>query len=263
MSSHRKRSAGSDRRSRPGETDSRTVIIIVLAVVGGLLLLACIPAALIALLLPAVQQARSAARRTQSQNNLKQMGLAMLNFYDAEDHWVSGARTDAEGEPAQSWQTFLLPYIDQVALYQSIDLDIPWDDSRQGDAFRTIVPVYHNPSVSEMFTADGYATSHYAGNVNVLLTDSQLTMADVTDGTSNTIAAGEVGAGFKAWGDPTNLRDPARGIGGGTDQFGSPFPGGANMLFMDGSVRFISEDINPRTLQSLSTPDGGESTGSF
>ena len=90
-----------------------------------------------------------------------------------------------------------------------------------------------------------------------------MTFADVKDGSSNTIAAGEVSAGFKAWGDPTNLRDPANGIGGGADQFGSSSPGGANMLFMDGSVKFIPENIDPQVLQALSTPDGGEPVGEF
>lgn len=254
------------RLRRFGETDSKTVLVIVLAVVGAMLLSGCLLVGgpcLIALLLPAVQQAREAARRTTSRNNLHQMGLAMHNFHDAEGHWVSGATTGSDGEPAHSWQTHLLPYVDQRPLYQTIDLDVAWDDRVQGSAFQTVVPVYHHPSQTELFTAEGYATSHYAGNVNVLLTDSELTIREVTDGISNTIVAGEVTRGFRAWGDPTNLRDPAGGIGAGPDQFGSSSPGGANMLLMDGSVRFISENISPQILQALSTPDGGETVGSF
>lgn len=246
--------------SRLGEVDSK-VIIIVLACVGGVALVGCVPC-LIALLLPAVQQAREAARRTQSKNNLHQIGLGMHNFHDSQGHWVGGT-TGPDGEPLQSWQTQLLPHLDYSPQYQSIDQDLPWDDPGQGSAFRTIIPVYHHPSQTELFTSDGFATSHYAGNVNVLPNDSQLTLGDVTDGTSNTIAAGEVTAGFKAWGDPTNLRDPATGIGNRPDQFGSSSPGGANMLFMDGSVRFISENIDPEVLRGLSTPDGGESVGAF
>ena len=113
------------------------------------------------------------------------------------------------------------------------------------------------------FTAGGHAASHYAGNVNVLLVDSQLTLGDVTDGSSNTIVAGEVTTGFKAWGDPTNLRDPALGLGGGASQFGSSSLSGVNMLLMDGTVRFVSENISPQVLQALSTHDGGDLDVSF
>ena len=254
------------RRFRPlgrfGEADGKSVILIVIACVAGVALLLCVPC-LIALLLPAVQQAREAARRTQSKNNMKQIGLAMHNFHDVNNHWVSGGTTGSDGQLAHSWQMHLLPYMDQAPLYQSIDADVAWDDSSQGGAFRTIVPAYHHPSQTELFTAGGYASSHYAGNVNVLRVDSDFAIRDVTDGTTNTIAAGEVAAGFEAWGDPTNLRDPADGLGQGLDQFGSSSVGGAHMLMMDGSVHFMSENINPQVLQGLSTPDGGETIGNF
>ncbi len=256
------------RRYRPlrrlGETDNKIVIIIVLCVLGALSLVACVPviAILAALLLPAVQQAREAARRTESRDNLHNIALATHNFHDVEGHWVGGT-TRSDGQLAHSWQTHLLPYMDQSVVYQSIDLDSAWDDPGQSGMFQTIIPLYHHPSQTVFFTDGGHATSHYTGNVNVLLQDSQLTMRDVTDGTSNTIAAGEVTAGFKAWGDPTNLRDPANGIGGGADQFGSAHEGGAFMMFMDGSVRFVSENIDPQVLEGLSTPNGGEAVGQF
>lgn len=247
---------------RRGEGDSKTVIII-LVCVGGVLLLGCGVCVLPALLLPAVQRAREEARHTQSKNNLHQIGIAMHNFNAAEGHWVAGATTGSDGQPAHSWQTHLLPYLNQVALHQSIDFDVAWDDPSQGFVFQTSIPQYHHPSQTELVTARGFATSHYAGNVNVLLNDSELTLGDVTDGLSATIAAGEVASSFKAWGDPTNLRDPADGLSGGADQFGSSSFGRVNMLLMDGSVRTISVEIDRQVLQALSTPDGGEPVGSF
>ena len=268
MTPHHERNT-TNRKYRPlrrlGETNSKTVIIIVVAVAGAVLLLACLPvvAILVALLLPAVQQAREAARRTQSRNNLHNMALAMHNFHDVHGNWVSGGTTGADGQLAHSWQTHLLPYLDQSSLHRSIDLDVAWDDPSQRGVFQTVVPLYHHPSQTEVLTSRGYSATHYAGNVNVLLEDSEFSIRDVTDGTSNTVAAGEVTAGFKAWGDPTNLRDLANGIGTGADQFGSSSPGGAMMMLMDGSVRFVSENTAQHVLEALSTPDGGETVGAF
>ncbi len=66
---------------------------------------------------------------------------------------------------------------------------------------------------------------------------------------------------FKPWGYPANWRDPALGINKSPNSFGAPWRStkGANFTFADGSVRFIKEDIDPATLKSLSTPNGGES----
>lgn len=90
-----------------------------------LLVVIAIIAILIALLLPAVQQAREAARRTQCKNNLKQMGLALHNYHDVfgvlPPGWVSQYYQANTGEPTiWSWGTFLLPYIDQAPLYNTV-----------------------------------------------------------------------------------------------------------------------------------------------
>ena len=97
-----------------------------------LLVVIAIIAILIALLLPAVQQAREAARRTQCKNNLKQLGLAMHNYHDVfnkfpHNHcrWTNGPfyyGTGPNDNPEWSWYVQALPYIEQSALYQSIDL---------------------------------------------------------------------------------------------------------------------------------------------
>ncbi|REJ71961.1 MAG: DUF1559 domain-containing protein [Planctomycetota bacterium] len=254
---------------RRGETDSKTVIIIIVAVVGGLVLLGCGLFVVMGLFvgggltLPAVQQAREAARRSQSMNHMKQIGLAMHNFHDVEGMWVSGSTHAADGTPLHSWQTHLLPYLEYGPLYNSIDMESPWDSAENSGQFKTLIPTYTHPSEPQQFDGQGYALSHYAGNEKVLLPDSELSIRDVTDGTSNTIVAGEVASGYVPWGDPSNVRDPANGINAGPAGFGSQSPGGCNMLLMDGSVRFVSENIDAATLEALSTPDGGEMVGAF
>ncbi len=104
-----------------------------------LLVVIAIIAILIALLVPAVQQAREAARRTQCRNNLKQLGLGLHNYHDVFGSFPPGliadpcddscatlfptagyAGNDTDGF---SWGAYLLPYIEQVALYESLNVN--------------------------------------------------------------------------------------------------------------------------------------------
>jgi prepilin-type N-terminal cleavage/methylation domain-containing protein/prepilin-type processing-associated H-X9-DG protein len=81
-----------------------------------LLVVIAIIAILIALLLPAVQQAREAARRTQCKNNLKQIGLALHNYHDANNSFPFAFMVGGDFN-ISSWGTMILPYLDQAPLY--------------------------------------------------------------------------------------------------------------------------------------------------
>jgi prepilin-type N-terminal cleavage/methylation domain-containing protein len=93
-----------------------------------LLVVIAIIAVLTALLLPAVQQAREAARRTQCQNNLKQLGLAIHNFYDAYQKLPSSLRpaSNNTSSPRYGVITQLLPYIEQQNVWDAYDPKTSW-----------------------------------------------------------------------------------------------------------------------------------------
>src|SRR5881227_1150297 len=80
-----------------------------------LLVVIAIIAVLIALLLPAVQAAREAARRSQCVNNLKQIGLGVMNYESSIGCFPPGEKGCCWG----TWNVFILPYIEQSALYNS------------------------------------------------------------------------------------------------------------------------------------------------
>ncbi|ODA35422.1 DUF1559 family PulG-like putative transporter [Planctopirus hydrillae] len=101
---------------------------------------------LLLILLSPTRQVREAVRRTQCRNNLKQIGLALYNYHDQHGVFPPAFSVDAAGKPLHSWRTLILPYLDQAALYESIDLSKPWDDPANAHAKETATPCYSCPS---------------------------------------------------------------------------------------------------------------------
>jgi prepilin-type processing-associated H-X9-DG protein len=202
-------------------------------------------------------------RRVRSVNNLKQIGEGVHQYQVAASVFPPGAAMDAHGTLLHSWQTLILPYGDEADLSKQIDTTLPWDDPANAIALRTRVPAYEIPDGPPPLDASGRALTHYEGNAHVVGRTKGLRAEDVTDGTSNTILAGESTGGYRPWAEPGHWRDPADGINVAPDRgFGSLSPGGANVLMLDGSVKFIKNTINPAVLKALSTPAGGETISS-
>lgn len=154
--------------------------------------------------------------------------------------------------PVQSWMTDLLPGI-MFGIDGTLHNELSWNDPRNSAYFKGVVPVYLNPEIEVFRNNDGYALSHYAGNMHVLSGD-RAWLRDTQGGISHTILAGEVADQFKAWGDPTNLRDPGLGINQSPDGFGGPSGSGGNLVFLDGSVRFFRNSTPRSILKRWSMP---------
>lgn len=116
-----------------------------------LLVVIAIIAILIGLLLPAVQKVRNAAARTQCGNNLKQLGLALHNFHDANLVFpASGWTTAGPGNPAGKyvgWRPLTLPHIEQDNLRKLYDFNSNWWEGTNPTAAAVPVKLYQCPSV--------------------------------------------------------------------------------------------------------------------
>lgn len=185
-----------------------------------LLVVIAIIAVLVSLLLPAVQQAREAARRTQCRNNLKQLALALHNYMDANLYLPPGASVDLSVTVTGnngSWGVHgrILPYLEQGNLYSRVDLSKAWDFQTAISGLK--IPVYACPSdprsdeirdpgsgkalLYPTTYAFNYGTwfvfnpANGQGGNGLFYPNAKLSFRDATDGTSNTLLAGEV----KAW----------------------------------------------------------------
>ena len=157
-----------------------------------------------------------------------------------------------------SWQTLLLPYLNLKPLYERINQEEPWTSPTNQIVYSEPIPLCSHPGAKP-----AGAFSAYAGNSHVFQINRALNLREFTDGTSNTILIGEVSAGFKLWGDPTNIRDPAFGLGKTPEQFGGTFPNVTLFLMADGAVRKVKSDVDPTVLKALATPNGGEKLDDF
>lgn len=214
----------------------------------------------VALLLPAVQGAREAARRTQSANNLKQIALALHNFHDTHRRFPAAYNKSKEGQPLLSWRVHILPFIDQGELYNQFKLDEPWDSEHNKPLIAKMPQVYQSPS-----STAGEGKTVYLGvrGDKMVFTapesaerNTGIGIADILDGTSNTIMVVEANNDSAViWTKPDdfvpNEADPRKGLMGLR-------PGGFQAALGDGSVRLISENIDPKVLMRLFMRADGE-----
>ena len=244
-----------------------------------LLVVITIIGVLIALLLPAVQAAREAARRISCFNNLHQIALGLHGYHESYGSLPPGGIELLYAKPGgrqYAWGAFILPFIEQRALYESIDFSLPYYEEVNLPAAKTPLPVFicpSSPRADTMLAATLGATDYggiYGERIvspnnppkGVMLYDRAITYAEITDGTSFTLAVSEdTEHGNPQWISALNVFDQAYAINTAPaieNDITSRHPGGANGAFCDGSARFLSETMELEVLAAICTRAGGE-----
>jgi Protein of unknown function (DUF1559) len=206
-------------------------------------------------LLDGVQKVRNAAARMNSLNNLKQLVLAMHFYHDANGRFPASAVCDKNGKPLLSWRVAILPYIEEAPLYKEFHLDEPWDSDHNKKLLEKMPKVFAAATQDEKELKD-HKTRYqgFAGKGAFFEGVKGITLADITDGTSNTIMLVEA-AKAAPW---TKPEDVPFDEGKLLPKVGGLFDGIFNAAMCDGSVRSFPTTMKEETLRALLTRNGGE-----
>jgi prepilin-type processing-associated H-X9-DG protein len=261
-----------------------------------LLIVTSIVLLLAALLLPAVASSRERARRMACANNLLQIGMALNNYHDAHGTFPPGyvSVVGPAGEdlgPGWGWAAMLLPHVQHAHLFNSIDFEQGTDAAVNTTATSKNFEIFMCPSGGG---GASYAANFGRGDLfqtvdrgdGVFFRNSRVRIKDIEDG-SMTLLAGESAAahwtgasalppdpkrtgliltlanrarvlahtGPIAAGQPAHMPNDSAGC---VADFSSMHPGGAQFLFVDGSVRFLGQHINSGVYSALATRAAGD-----
>ncbi|HLN27687.1 MAG TPA: DUF1559 domain-containing protein [Gemmataceae bacterium] len=224
-----------------------------------LLVVITVVAILVGLLIPAVQKVRAAADRAMCLNNLKQIGLALHNYHDANGGFPPAVTLDLpypDGNLFVSWIPYIFPYIDQANLYSQYDFKVTFDDpANDSGVNQTRIGLLvcpsspsHGPAVNNRGITDYAATCglNWAFIPNpfldpvptadltfmgVLGRNASRKITEITDGTSNTAMVAEDAGRTDIW-------QMGKRIG--------PAPN-AHAAWADPQTRFLIAGFNPVT----------------
>ena len=245
---------------------------------------------LISLLLPAVQGAREASRRTQCQNNLRQIGAGLNQFHAVKKAFPIGCKGCQASPHVQiAWSVYLLPYVEEKTVWELFDETQPYNGQRNREAGQKIISLYLCPSTATAPKRFGPTTGDVNGNGawdpgddlayidyggmfgvgdpklplgnGALVYEKPINAGQIRDGLSQTIIVAEdTGRGIDLTGSTfangQNIFDVTGPINKTqNNEIWSDHRGGANATFCDASVHFLLQSIDLNVLYALCTRD--------
>jgi len=236
---------------------------------GGMFVLVAVVALLLGLLLPAINAAREAGRRSQCINNLKMIGIAMHNYHDCHRALPLGYTPDEQMRPRSSWRIAVFPFMESSDIYDRYHHYEPWNSRSNMQVGNFPNRAYQCPSEP----ACGVNTSYVAvlGPRTAWPAPKASQFQEYTRGTVNTILIPEMSESGIHWMEPRDLQfdvmefkifapSPLRSSSGrGSRQaLSSAHPGGAQAVFADAHVEFLSAEISSDVLREMFLIGKGE-----
>lgn len=212
-------------------------------------------------------------------SNLRNVGLGVLAYSREFDEFPRGRiLPDAEPEDGLSWICSILQQIDMQDIQEQLDADQPWQ-TQPTLSYTPYMGLIVCPNSLSKPAPSGLTTASYVGIAGLgpdaptlpaghprsgIFGYTRVTRpADIKDGAAQTLLLVETESNLGCWmsGGSATIRpvDPATrpyiGVG---RPFGGLHEGGTNVIFADGSARFIRDTVDPKVFEAMATVDGGE-----
>ncbi len=204
-----------------------------------------------------------AVRRSECRRNLDQIATAVSLYENDYGCFPPAYTTDLQGNRLHSWRTLLLPYLGEETLYETLDLEEPWDSDSNRLLHDAPVDVFQCPADSVGKSTD---TSYVmiVGPEGISDGGKPRKAVEVTDGVSQTILLVEMSGGGIHWMEPRDLPwEETDFTINGASTISSEHEGGAHVVMCDGMVEFLADDMLPGDVRALATRAGEEPTPEF
>lgn len=206
---------------------------------------------LLSVILPMILASRAAARKTQSRNNLKLIGLALHNYESTYQGLPPGGVFNFEGRGYHGWMTSILPFVISSPLFNSIDFNEPWDYAKNAGSFLTENTYYQNPDEPLSHRHWEFPLAHYSANSHVMAVNSFTKVKSIEN---SAFVVGELDGDFLPWGCPYNWRELGD-LNSNPPTYGRSTRDGCQFLFVDGRVEFVVNGTSHDILEKLSGED--------
>lgn len=198
----------------------------------------------VAMLLPAVSAVRQASKRVMTQNNVRMVQLAQLNYESAHMRFP-------DNENGLSWRVHILPFIEYQHLYDQFNLDEPWDSPTNIALLEQMPECFISPAAEELPPGKTRFLRPVGNGAAPLSGEDQagFDFRTLVGGSSNTFAIVEVDSDYAVnWTQPSDYEfdpeNPMAGLGN------AQVTGGFVAATYDGAVMHIEAEANPNEVKS-------------
>lgn len=216
-----------------------------LALIG--LLLACV-----AVIVPAIQQARTAARRSDCKSRMRQIAMGLASYSEEFQVLPPGGVFNSDGVGYHGWPALIQPGMAQHIFHTWLDYREPWDSPKNVAVYQHSQPYwYSNPEIDPSYSTEGWRLNHFPANQSVLYRNSSVRWSEL-DG--NVVLFGEATENFAPLGNPYDWRDVRTPLCSSPDSFASIHRNSVFFASADSRVIELSVTTAPEVIDALAGP---------